>query len=67
LWYSNDKYELLVYIGLGLLLLILLYKSYKQSSFNPILSNSLVVSAAVTIIVIPIFYALYRGSKTIFK
>jgi hypothetical protein len=67
LWYTTDKYEMFIYLGLGLLLLILIYKSYRQGSLSPIMSNIVFVSTAFTIIILPIAYAMYRGSIMIFK
>jgi antitoxin component YwqK of YwqJK toxin-antitoxin module len=67
LWYTKDKWEILSYLFLGLIFIVLLYKSYKQWSFKPILSNSIIVTAAISIIILPLIYAMYRGSKNIFK
>lgn len=66
LWYTPSKLGMLVYASLALFFIGIIVWCYSQRSLNPAIRFYYLVMLAVTLIVIPLAWGLWRGGRILF-
>ena len=66
IWYTEDYWEMITYIGLSLLLIYFLYKAISGRTLRPLFDWYYLIIMAIIIIVLPLTYAMWRGGQTVF-
>lgn len=66
LWYTTDRWEMVLYGGLALFLGIVIVWCYRRRSLAPALSYYYLVFFALVVIVIPLSWGIWRGGRILF-